>query len=431
MPRKKTAYALYVAGYALAFAACYLLLYFLGYVDRLPSEAGLVKWDAGFYQSIATVGYQYADGATASAGFFPLFAYIWKLTGFGGTGIAILNGLVFLTSLWGLCVLLQPQAVTLGLFISLPFLFFMYTPLSEAWFFALASVAIYGIVRGQYWAVFAGLLLSGLARPTFLFLIPALVGAELMLKSRTAVLEWSTWRRILLWYLLPISLAVAVVALVQYVQLGEPFAYYKTQSEGWGRQFGFPVFPLAGGWEDYLSRLKSANLWLGALAAAFGLTYLFRWLAFDRIGARIRPVELVAVIYLCMCLVSIVFFNPEWKWIHEGAYNATILTGINRYMQPNPFLFLFMIYLFDRPRGAYWYLVPLLVGTHLLWFTLDFDYYEHIRKYLAISHITFLLLPYWLYYFFRWKPLGYAIIPLSFFFQCLMFRYFMAGVHVD
>ncbi|WP_116124977.1 hypothetical protein [Lewinella sp. IMCC34183] len=424
-------YLLYLLAYFGCFVLTYYGLYSLGYLDRLPTEEGLVKWDAGFYRSIADKGYEYAGGQPASAGFYPLFAYIWRLTGLSGVGISLLNAGVFLAALWGLCVTLRPHPLTLGLYFSLPFVFFFYTPLSEAWFFAFATLAIVGLLRQQRWVVFAGLLLSGLTRPTFLFLIPALVGMELMLRPPREALGWAVWRKILSWYLLPVGLAAATVAVIQYLQVGDAFAYYRTQSEGWGRQFGLPVFPLAGGGENFLSRLRTANVWIGVLAAAFGLTWLVRWLVRGRIGTDLRPVELVAVIYLCMCLVSILFFNPEWKWMMEGEYGATVLTGINRYLQPNPFLFIFMIFLFDRPRGPLLYLVPLLLLTHLLWFAFDFDYYEHIRKYLVISYVTFMILPYWAYYYLRWKPLGYAIIPAGLYFQCLMFVMFMGGVHVD
>ncbi|MGB3801928.1 MAG: hypothetical protein WA952_19065 [Lewinella sp.] len=430
-PDNRRRYAAYIGGYAVAFTAMYGLLFVLGKVSQLPSADSLVSWDAVYYQSIAEQGYRYSGGRTANAGFFPLFPYIWKLTGLGGVGVSLLNAGIYIGSLWWLCILLRPRPITLGLFCALPFLFFMYIPLSEAWFFAAATLVLHGIVRKQQRIIFLGLLAAGLARPTFLFLIPALVGAELLIKPKRAARTDTMWWTILIWYALPTTLAIGVVALVQYIQIGEPFAYYETQSEGWGRQFGLPVFPLAGGREGLIPYLRDVNLWIGVLASGFGLTYLFRWLLRDRLPPSVQQIDLVAIIYLCMCLVSIVFFNPEWSYASGGGYHATTLTGINRYIQANPFLLVFFVHVFDRPPTSRRFLLPLFVGTYLLWFAIDLRYYAHIQRLLSVSYVTLLLLPYWLFYFVRWKPIGVALVIASLYLQCVMLDNFMSDVQVD
>ena len=424
-------YAIFLVTWVPIVCSVYLILFALGVVDRFPSEEGLVHWDAVFYKSIVYNGYQYADGALANAAFFPFFAYVWKVSGLGGFGISVLNGCVFLVSLYGACVLLKPRLPLLALFLSLPALCFLYLPLSEAWFFAFGVLLLYGIVRQRYWMVFVALLMAGLTRPTCWFLIPALVGMELMTRPKKETSHWRVWWKVLSWYILPLGIALLGFALLQYVAVGEPFAYYKTQSATWGRAFGFPVFPLGNNLRNDVELLRGVKLWVGMLAAAFGLAWLYDWLLRDRLPRGVRPIDLLAVIYLCMCLVSILFFNPEWNWIGAGGYGATVLTGINRYTQPNPFLLVFLIWIFERPAIDLRYLAVIFLATHLLWFALDLKYYDHIQRYLRVSSVTLILLPYWACYFFRVQWLFYTVALLAVAWQSRMLWLFMTGVQVD
>ena len=77
------------------FIVSYLSLWYLGLFDNLPAESNLRKWDIGWYYTIATEGYSYYEDAQSTAGFFPLFAYVWKLTGLGFLGIGVFNTVPF------------------------------------------------------------------------------------------------------------------------------------------------------------------------------------------------------------------------------------------------------------------------------------------------------------------------------------------------
>ncbi len=427
----RTSYALLIPAYLLLFAACYAALYATGVVGTLPDAARLVQWDAAFYDAIRAEGYHYTPGKPDSAGFFPLFAYWWKLLGVGPVTISLLNGAIYAVSLYYLCRLLRPDGVVLGLFMSLPFLFFLFTPLSEALYFAFTTALLYGLVRKSPWLIFTSLLLAGLTRPSFLFLVPGLVGMALMARPRDEAFRWEHWRAILLQYLLPLLLATLVVAWVQYVQVGDALAYYKTQSTAWGRSFGWPVFPLGREATGSIVLLTRFNFWIGMGVSLLGLKYLVEWLGRGRLRSAVQPIELLAVIYLTMSLLSIVFFNPEWYWWPRGEYSATYLTGLNRYLQTSPFLLVFLVFLFRRQRPGLSALGIGLLATQLLWLLLDYRYYVHIQHYLPFAYVTLLLLPYVVYHYFRWKPLGYAIVVVSFCLQVYMFHYFLTGVQVD
>lgn len=430
-PAGRYAYPAYLIGFFLCAVACYAGMYALGYFSRLPTADDLLRWDAGFYHAIMQDGYAYTPGVQGNAGFYPLFGYFWRLTGLGAVGISVVNVVVYLLSLYAACRLLRPRPVTLALFMALPFVFFFYLPFSESLFLLFSVGILYGFARDRPRLLFAAVLLAGLTRPTALFLVPTLVGATLMGRPREEILAADTWRRIAACYLLPSLLAFLVVALVQYVQVGDAMAYYKLQSAVWGRKFGLPVFPLHGDVDNWILLLRSLNLWVGALAASIGLYYLIRWLTPAGIAGRIRPLALLAVIYLTMCLISIVFFNPAWHWINDGGYNSTILTGINRYVQANGFLLVFMVYVFEWKTPRWWHLPVLLAGTYLLLFTIEPGYYKHIRRTLHISWITAIAALYWAYYFLRWAPLGYALAAVSLTYQCRMMQGALTGSQVD
>lgn len=423
-------YLLPILGYALLFAAAYAACYWLGWIDVLPAAGRLAKWDAAFYDSIRTSGYIYEAGKTCNSGFFPLFPYFWKITTLGPVGISILNGIIYLVSLAFLARLLKPGAALLGLFMAFPFMFFMFTPLSESLFFLFGVIIIYGLVRHDNRLIFLGVLLASLTRASFLFFVPAFIGMSLMMQPKKDALSGRFWLDQFKWFLLPVAIAVVAIGTIQYLQVGRFFAYYEIQSTAWGRSFGLPVFPLGRNSEPWVMRLNWLNFWIGMFVSVLGLKYLIQWLFKDAIPKNLERHELFSLIFLVMSFLSIVFFNPEWYWT-KWEYNGTYLAGINRYMEANPFFLVFLTFLFKhRPKKA-WYLLVLFLGTHLVWFLVFPHYFGHIQRFLNISVVTLILLGFWLFHYFRWKPLAYILIPGGFILQSLMFYYFMTGVQVD
>jgi hypothetical protein len=100
-------------------------------------------------------------------------------------------------------------------------------------------------------------------------------------------------------------------------------------------------------------------------------------------------------------------------------------------MQATPFTFVAIVFLFKIRLKSPAYLLILLVATHLVWFLVFPDYYQHIQKYLKLFSVTIILFMYWLYSLKRWKFLGYFIIFISFILQGLMLNYFLSDVQVD
>jgi hypothetical protein len=328
------------------FLILYGTLFLMGVIEVIPNSETLNKWDAGFYSSIKDQGYIYHAGQAGNVGFYPFFPYFWKCTLLSPLGISILNGLVYLISLAFLCKLLKPDVMVLGFFMSMPFMFFMFTPHSESLFFLFSTCIIYGIVKKNEKPLFVlSLFFASVTRAVFIFFIPAFIGMTIMSNSLKTALDKDIWKEILTLFFLPVLAGFITVGVIQYIQTGNLFAYYEIQAEVWGRKFGWPVFPLGRTSEHpWLVRLSQLNLWIGMLASVMGLKHLINWLKNDGITESDNKHEFFSIIYLTMSFLSILFFNPEWYWVGEGGYNGTFIAGINRYMQANAFMFVFLIY---------------------------------------------------------------------------------------
>ncbi|MGZ3883087.1 MAG: hypothetical protein ACXVPD_02605, partial [Bacteroidia bacterium] len=76
-------FALCIFLYCILFAAAYLVLYFFNYINTLPAAGNIIKWDAQWYSTISTNGYEYYWFMASNSAFFPLFGYTWKLLHLG------------------------------------------------------------------------------------------------------------------------------------------------------------------------------------------------------------------------------------------------------------------------------------------------------------------------------------------------------------
>jgi len=112
----------------------------------LPSEKDLsIVWDGYHYTNIKNDGYSYNPARQSNVAFFPGFPYLWKYSGLNAFGISLINLLLFLTGLFFLVREFAIRQRDALLFLSLPSLFFMFVPYSEALFFAASSILLIGL----------------------------------------------------------------------------------------------------------------------------------------------------------------------------------------------------------------------------------------------------------------------------------------------
>ncbi|MFT6360778.1 MAG: hypothetical protein ACJAYJ_005020 [Saprospiraceae bacterium] len=414
----------------------YIVLYHFNIVENWPSNTTLNSGDAGYYHSIMSEGYQASGKHSNNAGFFPLFAYLWRCTNLNFVGISIFNGLLYLFSLSFLCKILKPDRTTLGFFMASPYLFFMWVPLSESLFFFFCVPILYGIIKDKWKYIFVGVFLASLTRPIFLFFIPAFVGMTLMSQPIEKNLSATTWKKIIFKYLLPCLLGVSMVVIFQYYQTGRWFIYFELQSTIWGRAFNYgPIFPL--GYNTPYWNLNGSYLsfWIGAFTSIVGLKLLIDWFRKKEILSQLKNYELFSIIFICMSLMSILFFNATWMWNpspdNSTGFMSTHFTGINRYIHPTAFFLVLLSYIFKTQKLKSTHYLWIFIATNLLWLCFDLNYYLHIQRYLAFGIPNLIIILLMLFHAYRWKFLAYILIATSFILQSILFNYYLGFVQVD
>jgi hypothetical protein len=406
---KKT--LLVVLTYIGGFFLLHYVLHITGFFTVLPNNENLLHWDAAWYDSIAYKGYIYWDGQPNNCGFYFLFPLLWKLTGFFGFSISVLNALLFALGVAIIANIYRPTLPQLLLWISTPSMFFMFVPYAEALFFLLSAICFYGIVKQKVYLVWISLFLISLTRANAIIFIPVFLMAEVLMHKRS---EWlKSLKTGFVYYALPLLAGVAVFILYQYMQSGVWFAYYKLQAEFWGREFSLPAFPLQSMWGNKF-------LWLNALALFLGFFSLIALIRIfiDWLSDNLQPKDkllLVSLLYFAGTLFLILFFNPKW------GNNKTNVFGAHRYMLANPFLFVF---LYHYAKSYKWTgYVFVLVAANVFWFL--FGSYEHIQKLLYYSMNTALILAYMVYNYKKTKWLVWLPVLANIMLQLWMFQSFL------
>ncbi|MDO7875086.1 hypothetical protein Q5H93_10120 [Hymenobacter sp. ASUV-10] len=260
-----------LASHALLLMVVYAALYSFGILTTAPTAKTLISWDAGWFNSVRTNGYEAGTGQT-NIPFFPLFPYLWRLSGLNGLGISIVNAcFMFLGSVWlGRTFSLSRQQLLVLL--ATPPLFFCLVPYAEGLFFLFGAVLLHGLHRRHLAFTILGLLGCCLTRSAATLFIPAFVFAELL--ACTSRAEVSQFALRLLTGLLAIAAALGIVMYMHFLATGDAFALFNSYQH-WGHEMRWPPaarlfssagLPMLG--LDLLAMLASslavvACLWLG------------------------------------------------------------------------------------------------------------------------------------------------------------------------
>ncbi len=163
----------------IAFILIYFLLYQLGFISVYPTNSNLVNMDASWYKDIRDDGYYYSDTTTSPMAFFPLFPYVWKLTGLNSIGISIFNYLIFLLGFSLLSKHLKLNFKQNLLFLSTPSLFFCFIPYSESLFFLGSVILLIGLNKDNIIIVVTGHIITTFSRSVGVVFIPAYIFTNL------------------------------------------------------------------------------------------------------------------------------------------------------------------------------------------------------------------------------------------------------------
>lgn len=151
----------------------------------------LLWWDAPIYQCISERMYTKEEACYGKvrAAFFPLFPIIWKVTDSSAISISIINYFLFSAGLALLCLYFYNNSLfesssVFALMLTFPTTIIFFIPYTEALFFFCMALTAIGLLKSNYPLYFIGALLTAMVRPAAVFILLAILTAELFIGLR-------------------------------------------------------------------------------------------------------------------------------------------------------------------------------------------------------------------------------------------------------
>jgi len=204
---------------------------------RMPAIDGLCRWDCGWFERIATQGYQHFNDTN----FWPLFPLLGRAVSPLTSGnvqlalwlVANLASLLSYIALYRLFWDLSNERAartSLLLFALYPFAFFQGAAYPESLMILFSALATGLALRRQHLAAGIALGLGILARHLTVVAGAALLVAQL--RQRPSLRRF-LWHPAFLGLLMPFFVS-GLYLLFQYMRFGDPLAFWKARASGWG-----------------------------------------------------------------------------------------------------------------------------------------------------------------------------------------------------
>jgi hypothetical protein len=121
-------------------------------------------------------------------------------------------------------------------------------PYTEATFFLVFSISVFGYMKDKYWIYFIGMVLASLSRNTILLVFPAILCAEMLFFIKERNIRQSLFR--LYMGCLPVLVGTAFLSFVQYSYgSGSIFKFIEVQKY-WGYKFSLPDLTKLRDWSN-------------------------------------------------------------------------------------------------------------------------------------------------------------------------------------
>ncbi|MCD6062621.1 MAG: hypothetical protein K0R82_532 [Flavipsychrobacter sp.] len=408
---------LFALFYGLGFHLFQFFLAQRGMVSKFPTGDQLVKWDAIWYHSLAEKGYEWFDNSGCNAAFYPLFSFIWHLTGAGGWGISVINIFLLAAGFAAFCSIYKLTSMQKFVWLSIPSMYFCFIPYSEAAFILAVSISFLGIVKNNRWLIWTGLFLMSLSRSVSLIMIPAFITAELVTNDRS---NWlAALRHSLVRYVFPLMLGTALFVWYQFYKTGVWFAYFIQQAKYWGHEFSWPALPFNSMFGPGLLWLNGLAIFLCTGAIVVLLIKGFRWLVKNEMaGDRLM---IISYGYMAGLLLVTIFFNPKWGTETTNVYD------IHRYLFATPFFWVFLHHYTVNASYKAADFLWVFLAANACW--LLFASYNHIQSFIYFNFGTLLLLVYMLWASKQMSWLALAIVAINVFLQVQMFQHFINDIY--
>jgi hypothetical protein len=416
--------------HALLFVCLYSVLYCFGIISHAPEPSRLLSWDSSVYKVIAEVGYDKPElGKNA---FFPFFPYFWRFSQLGATGISLWNMACALSGASLMAYTFSLTSRQVMLIVSMPAMLFTMVPYSEGFAFLFGSALLCGLHRRNLPLTLLALFMCCVNRAAATIFVPAFLFAELTTWDNSGPLSRRTWVR-LLTGLLAMALALAVVMYTQYVQTGDPLAFYHIQAL-WGHVLQLPTFPLTSTAGVNVLWLDGTGLLLALTATitclTLGLWWLWR-LASNRGQLADSRLPLSrAVLFSLSYLVGTGFFVIMFQ--------AGDLANISRYTMAAPFLTVVLWQLWQGKPATRWVIGGAAVACLAIALALGFPF--RLDNFVA-GEATFYFLLFSAYIFAFifsvrssspwYREISTGLYMINLLMLCYLFNLFLDGIWVN
>jgi hypothetical protein len=256
------------------------------YKAKVPYEQfsanKMLRWDADLYNNIKENGYD-----TISAGgdyifaFFPLFPFIWKITGLTAVQISLVNYFLWISSLIMLILLFTNKETKYRwrYFIvqaGIPMLVVFLIPYTEGLYMITMTFALWGLLKNKYGLYFIGALLASMTRQSVSILLLTVFFTEFYFFVRQRQLS-KTLKSFVL-KALPLIIGTVFVSLIQYSYGSDHVTKFIEVEKYWGFGLKWPGAFTDWAHEQYCTNLPLMLIILPALVAFLGY-HTFRNLA--------------------------------------------------------------------------------------------------------------------------------------------------------
>lgn len=335
-----------------------------------PNNKNTVQWDAKHYQLIKDYGYDIEKaGNDFIFAFFPLFPFVWKFTNLPPIGILFFNFILFSIALLLLDRWLSnknTKTTNVLLSFALPSVIIFLIPYTEALFFLLITLGIYGILKNKYVWFFMGFFMASLTRPAYTILGLAIICSEIYFLAQHRNIKLFFKRLIM--NTLPLVLGTISVAVIHLSYGSSSFFTFVEVQKYWETIFRFPSLHLS----DWSHEGFSINL-------SFLLMIFFPlliWLS-TKFVQKIRQkavhqhidnydfLQILSIIYLLGTVFFILFFKG-------GSIHCMF-----RYTMCTPFFYV-LLYLFKgQIKKKYLYIIFFILSLLILWGLSIIPYTSH------------------------------------------------------
>jgi hypothetical protein len=320
-------------------------------------------WDAALYKQVRDNAYvSGARLAKEKLAFYPLFPLLWKLSRIDSEVIVYYNYGLFILGLMILALLLikdtgkTPLLFLVALLV--PTAATYYLPYAESLFVLTMAIAVWGIMKQNYWMYCMGAVLFCLTRPSAMIFMVALLAAdciELIRHGNAKHFLTEFWKKIS-----PCILGLGIVTLVQYLYTGSWTAYFDSM-DLWPAESG--MFNLITDWSLEGFGMTVFAIFFLAIPSLFYLIFLawksLRSMKSHPAATLFGSDTAFKMDYLFHVSLLFIAGNLAYTFLTSG----NVINGFSRYTMAVPFFYIILFLLPEKIRN-----IP--VKTKLLFFGL-------------------------------------------------------------